>query len=434
MNHYRPSRLCAPFPFGLLSPSSPPVVLQTISLAGVDTTSAPILLSAPQIAAGTIDAGNLYARIEGQPNYDWSLYFPNDLTFFQFIENGRTHTLRYVAASGSVRMYINGVDVGILTSQLGGGYSPRTLPGPRDYCVLEFWIKPTTQKMKWRMWVNGCTHDGFALTSVNGGPGYNRPEYPVWNAGSTYAPGTIVRRIKNVVSDQDPWLFRTAAGGTAGGTEPVWVLTIGALSPVDNTINDWRALQNETNGLSALSNVTNVSIGGDVAGTRCCPWQWTKATFYGLGKSEMIGPTTVVVCGDSIMSVTSSLAWETGHYLRRPQEVSVMADPCNPAIVTLAHPGDGFADQVNVLNASQFVRNSQSVGAFLMQCGFNDLIGGGLAPAIAGNAQALVNIARALGPVILGQTLPSSDFSAPQLAQWMALNLDLAGGGANPVT
>jgi hypothetical protein len=251
-----------------------------------------------------------------------------------------------------------------------------------------------------------------------------------------YAAGTIVRRIVGVTSDQDPWLFRTAAGGTSGLTEPNWNLTIGASNPADNTVTDWKTLQDETNGLSLLSNPTAISIGGNVASGNPAPYQWTKVSFYSATKPTAIGPTNLLILGDSIMSETGASAWLAGHYLRRPQEIAAQTDPCVPAIVTLAHPGDGFADILNNLKASRYYRNAERVSGAIVQGGVNDMIASTTAAVSAGNAQLVINALRTItSNIVLGQVLPAAGaLTGPQQTQRTALNLDLAGGGANPVT
>ena len=155
------------------------------------------------------------------------------------------------------------------------------------------------------------------------------------------------------------------------------------------------------------------------------------------GAPELVDATTLATAllGDSIMSQSSTLAWQTGHYLRRPQEIAAQADPCVPAIVQLAHPGDSVIDMYNNLMISRYVRNSESVDGIIIQGGVNDLIHGGTAPGIAANMQTLVNQCRALTtPVILGQVLPCGALNGAAQTERTNLNLDLAGGGANPVT
>lgn len=67
-----------------------------------------------------------------------------------------------------------------------------------------------------------------------------------WAASHVYAAGAIVRQLAmpNVGSER---CFRTSAGGTSGGSEPVWNLAKGSAQPSDNTVTDWTEVTgNET--------------------------------------------------------------------------------------------------------------------------------------------------------------------------------------------
>src|SRR5689334_10732578 len=59
-----------------------------------------------------------------------------------------------------------------------------------------------------------------------------------WAANATVPAGGIRRQLA-APSAGNERCFRTAAGGTSGSTEPVWVLTHAATSPTDGTITDW---------------------------------------------------------------------------------------------------------------------------------------------------------------------------------------------------
>ena len=56
-----------------------------------------------------------------------------------------------------------------------------------------------------------------------------------WAASTTYAAGAKVVSA----SATNYWVYYTAAGGTSGGTEPVWNNVDGGTSPTDGTITDW---------------------------------------------------------------------------------------------------------------------------------------------------------------------------------------------------
>jgi hypothetical protein len=59
-----------------------------------------------------------------------------------------------------------------------------------------------------------------------------------WAAGHGFAAGSIVRQLATPALGSER-CFRTAAGGTSGGSEPAWVLSQGAAQPTDGTITDW---------------------------------------------------------------------------------------------------------------------------------------------------------------------------------------------------
>jgi len=72
-----------------------------------------------------------------------------------------------------------------------------------------------------------------------------------WAALTVYGAGSIVRQLAAPAVGSER-CFRTAAGGTSGATEPVWVLTKGAAQPADGTVTDWvEVTGNETYGWTA---------------------------------------------------------------------------------------------------------------------------------------------------------------------------------------